>query len=288
MRKSKSKAKVIPLRRKKFQTFSISKTKYRVRRYEQCHDKFLNYCQIEQYLGKIQKNYPEKVQIQVLGQSAEKRSIFLVIITQGARTESKMGTMIEAGSNGCEWMTVSTALYMIDFLVKDESLVKIMDYFIIPCSNPDAYESDLTNSGRPLSMDLSNNCPVSVGFLRNEGDYNTRFFEGDKNMEGKLQGDGTKITYPFGFTASDIYDVNDLRKIAKAGLAGIKNRRFGIGSIYDCSGLKFGSMVDYLRSHQTAIKFTYIIHVNKKERRLDPHKILCYGEDIKKLCSLYD
>lgn len=54
--------------------------------------------------------------------------------------EQKFATFIEAGLKGDDTFAVSNALYIIDHLCKNPNFVKLMDYFIVPCGNPDAYD----------------------------------------------------------------------------------------------------------------------------------------------------
>ncbi|KAJ8959141.1 hypothetical protein NQ318_022400 [Aromia moschata] len=311
----KRKAKIVPGKKGRTrQTLQacVEKRRYPVRRYETCHDKFLNYQGIKDFLSKVQRSYPNKVQTQVIGRSAEGRAIFMAIIScGGCADQPKMATMIEAGSNGDEWMTVSTALYLIDFLAKNQNLVKIMDYFIIPCSNPDAYEFSLGNSSREnrcggarkkpdVSMSLCNNFPVLLGTCdmaqTDTMDFLTRLKAWKENYKCNAPETlavikavatyqfatrgGTAITYPFGFTQGVPGDVEDLKKIAKAGQQGLKSRCFEVGSIYSVGGLTYGTIIDFLRTNRSSIKFTYILQVNKKERRLESRKILSLGQDI--------
>ncbi|XP_018570880.1 carboxypeptidase A1-like [Anoplophora glabripennis] len=303
----------------------VNQQKYPLRRYEPYHEKFLTYSQIRDFLVRLQKSCPNIMQVSTIGLSTKGRPIYMAVISEGDSTSKpKSGTMIVAGANGTEWFTVSSALYMIEQLVKGRNLVKIMDYFIIPCSNPDAYECSLENKGKEINaMDLSRNFPFSLGIYDLSGISNEVFFKAIREWKENyrfdcperlavikavlsyqvaiklfisLEGDGTKITYPFGFCNIEISDVEDLKKVAKAGKSGIKCRCFAVGSMYNLDGMRFGSMVDYIKMCQGSIKFTYTIHVNEKEKNLNPCKILCYGQDVmncvrfmaKNIYMLYD
>ncbi|XP_023020333.2 carboxypeptidase B1-like [Leptinotarsa decemlineata] len=289
---------------------SVTKNRYTVRSYEQCHDKFLTYDQIKEFLIKMATKYPSKIELQVIGNSTEGRPIYLVIISDDSSDDTKLATLIEAGSNGCDWMAISTALFLIDFLTKNNSLSKIMDYFILPCSNPDAYHKtmNITNSSNPnILMNIANNFPVTLGL------FSTKFIQTDdflkaiklwkENFQYKLpetmallkvisnyqfavkllislQENGEQIVYPFGICREEVFDAEDLKKIAKSGQMMIKRRCFQVGSIYQLCGLTFGSLVDYLKIRQTSIKFTYILHLGNKKGDADPKNILSCGEDI--------
>ncbi|KAJ8972680.1 hypothetical protein NQ317_001700 [Molorchus minor] len=287
----------------------VSKERHSARRFQMCHNKFLNYNEIKNFLSEMQRAYPGKLQVQVIGHSAEGRAIFLAIISCGGNPQQpKMATMIEAGANGDEWLTISTALYMIDFLAKNPNFVKIMDYFIIPCSNPDAYENSLCNTNKSnVAMCLSNNFPVLLGscdmtairtdtFLDRIKDWKERYkcnapetlavikavvtYQFAVKLFISLQGDGTSITYPYGFCQNDVQDAEDLKRLAKAGQQGVKSRCFQIGSVYNVSGLTYGNIIDFLRTNRSSIKFTYVVHVNKKQKKLEPGNIICYGQEV--------
>lgn len=65
----------------------------------------------------------------------------MVAITSKNANAPKHVTFIDAGLKGDDTFAVSNALYMIDYLSKNPNYVKIMDYLIVPCGNPDAYDS---------------------------------------------------------------------------------------------------------------------------------------------------
>lgn len=310
-KRKRSSKKPIPFIRKrsKISLAGVEQKRYPVRRYEAYHEKFLSYDEIKDFLIKIQKDCPGIIQLSVIGYSAKGRPIYMAVISEGESTDDpKAAAMIVAGANGAHWFTVSSALFMIEQLARSRSFVKIMDYFIIPCSNPDAYECSLEHKGKEIdAMDLSLSFPFSLGVYDQSDISNELFFKAVRLWKENfryncpervaltkailsyhvaiklfisLEGNGTKITYPFGFCNSNIYDMEDLRKVAKAGSSGVKCRCFGVGSKYDLDGLCFGSMVDYIKMCYTSIKFTYTIHINKKEKNLNPCMILPYGQDL--------
>lgn len=306
-RKKVSKRSLTVIKKKSKISLEVEKQKLPIRRYEPYHERFLNCNEIKDYLFKLQKSCPSIIHVRSIGTSAQGRPIYMAIISEGCSSNPKMGTMIVAGTNGTEWMTISSALFFIEQLVKGRSLLKIMDYYIIPCSNPDAYECSLRSRGKQIpTLDLSRNFPFSLGIYDFSGITDETFlkaiiawklnfkfdcperlalmkafieYQVAIKLFISLQGNGTKITYPYGFCAKKTQDVEDLKKVAKAGQTGIKGRCFGVGSMFDLDGLCFGTMVDYIRMCQSSIKFTYVIHVNRKEN-VDPCKILAFGQDL--------
>ncbi|KAJ8923256.1 hypothetical protein NQ315_001812 [Exocentrus adspersus] len=300
----------IPLSKKKskMSLVTVKQQKLPIRRYETYHEEFITYDQIKDLLNKLHKSFPSTVQVQVIGKSAQGRPIYMAVISDGSGENPKMGTMVIAGGKGTEWFTISSALFMIDHLVKGRNLLKIMDYYIVPCSNPDAYECSLASRGKEIkAVDLSTNFPFSLGVYDFKGIKEDTFFRAVKVWKDNfvyecperlalikaflrhqvavklfisLEGDGTKITYPFNCTPGKLYDSEELEKVAKAGQNGVKGRCFQVGSMYQLNGLRFGSMVDYVRMCQSSIRFAYAIHVNKKEKTLGPGKIMAHGQDV--------
>lgn len=301
--------KPIPLKKKKSKIIRVDHQRCPVRRYETYHQKFLTCAEIKDLLTKLQTKCPSLLQVCILGESAQKRPIYMAVISEGESTNNpKPAVMIVAGTNGTHWFSISSALFMIERLLYTRSFLKIMDYIILPCCNPDAYECSLEYKGREIkAFDLSLCFPFSLGVYDLSDISNDLFFKAlrlwkenfkcncpERTALAKavvsyqpaiklfisLEGNGTKITYPFGFCSGDIDDVEDLKKVAKAGSNGIRCRCFAVGSKYNLEGLCFGSMVDYIRLCHSSIKFTYTIHINKKEKNLDPCMILSYGQDL--------
>lgn len=270
-------------------------------------DAFFDMDKMEQFLSNIAKKYPSRVQVQTVGCSNGNKPIFLVrIADETASEEPKLATFIEAGSNGCDLYSVSAALYLINSLAKSNSL--LMDYLIMPCLNPDAYVSVLKQEeSTKIPLSLSNNYPVTLGltnmklirtdtFLHAIGKWkdNQEFdskecavlmsvintYQFTIRLFVSLQEEGESIVYPYGFSAIQSSDLENLKKIAKSGQMGIKRRCFNVGSIYEVCGLTFGTVIDFLKLFQNSVRFAYVIHMNRKVRAPDPKNILSYSEDI--------
>lgn len=94
--------------------------------------------QIEDYLILSAQIYPCNVRLERIGSSCEGRPVQMAIL-QADQKCPKDAVMIESGIHAREWITHTTALYLIDFLLTKRSLLKRMDFYIIPCLNPDGY-----------------------------------------------------------------------------------------------------------------------------------------------------
>uniref|UniRef100_A0A0N4ZWR9 Zinc carboxypeptidase A 1 n=1 Tax=Parastrongyloides trichosuri TaxID=131310 RepID=A0A0N4ZWR9_PARTI len=111
------------------------------------HDKYNTFEQIEEYLRKLELDYPELVNLIEIGKSHENRSLTVVKI--GAKRPygcKKLGFWIDAGIHAREWIAPATALIFIDKLIKgynDDALIKNylddIDFYILPIMNPDGY-----------------------------------------------------------------------------------------------------------------------------------------------------
>nr|CAI5839317.1 unnamed protein product [Callosobruchus analis] len=159
---------------------------------------FLNYQQIASYLASLVDEYPHKISVEEIGISVKGNSILMAKILMASQRHGQPSNrpsqeedmskdpycccpehecpvfecdpdcmlnrtivFVEAGSNGCDWISVSTALYMIDHLVKSDGMQTSVDYFIVPCSNPDSYKDSFT-PGNTL-VNLSYNYPIILG-----------------------------------------------------------------------------------------------------------------------------
>lgn len=289
----------------------IEVTKMRIKpREESIYEKFLDLDQIKDHLCGLAQKHPTRIDIKCIGQSAQGRPILMAYVTDGADSNQKNITMVEAGSNGSDFYSVSSALYLINFLIQNPNFTLLMDYIIIPCSNPDGYLYCLNDEGNgQVPVDLSHNFPLShLGWSDltriKTDEFLTRIEAWKENYKFNapeslavnhvlrtyhvaiklfisLQEGGQRIVFPFGCCDTKLQDEFEILKVAKSGAAGFRKRCISIGSIYNCCGLTFGSLIDFMKFEQSSIKFMYIIHLFKKgthSPRVD--KIKDYGEEV--------
>ncbi|CAG9833011.1 unnamed protein product [Diabrotica balteata] len=276
---------------------------------EKFFQKFLTYDEITEYLKSLQKRFRKKFHLEEIGKSTEKRSIYMVIITNNLKDREKMAVLVEAGSDGSNILAVASALYLINFLTKNQGLVKIMDYYILPCSNPDAYDMIIKNisPNGTVPVNLANNFPIILG-AKTLQDVTTQDFV-DALEEWKinlrfsspvtkaiiksvaytqkhvklfisLQEGGSSLVFPFGSSSEVLNDEEELATMAKSVQRVLKNINIDIGSLYKICGLTFGSVIDFLKFHCGDIKFTYIFHIKDNEQETSIRDVLVYGEDI--------
>lgn len=87
----------------------------------------------------LERQIPKKVRVECIGKSIQGRDIDMIVISRNLK-KKKFCAVIEAGIHAREWITVSTALFFIDHLIGNTKLTCYMDFYIIPCLNPDGYE----------------------------------------------------------------------------------------------------------------------------------------------------
>ncbi|XP_028146290.2 carboxypeptidase B2-like [Diabrotica virgifera virgifera] len=220
-----------------------------------------------------------------------------------------MAVLVEAGSDGSNILAVASALYLINFLTRNQSFVKIMDYYILPCSNPDAYDRIIKNIdlNGTVPVNLANNFPIILGAKALEGvttqDFvdaleewkiNLRFSSPVTNAIIKavaltqkhvklfisLQEGGSSLVFPFGSSSEVSNDEEELATMAQSVQRVLRNIKIEIGSLYTICGLTFGSVIDFLKYHCGDIKFTYIFHIKDNEQETSIRDVLVYGEDV--------
>lgn len=113
-------------------------------------DDFLRHREINDYLDKLQRLYPDRVTVETIGVSYEKRPMKTITITNGDKNLNKKVILIDAGIHAREWIAPSQALYIIYQLVEkyvaNSHLLEEYDWVILPVVNPDGYEYTHTTS----------------------------------------------------------------------------------------------------------------------------------------------
>ncbi|KAL3274698.1 hypothetical protein HHI36_016075 [Cryptolaemus montrouzieri] len=260
-------------------TIVITQTKIVARRYEIWHEKFLCYKEILDYLMKMGQMYKHKMSIERLGYSKEEKPICLVKIHSEKSRRYSMSVMIEAGSNGKEKMTVSSALYLVEYLVKNNNKL-LVEYLIIPCLNPDGYdkcmnskkitkkeedEIDLSRSFPKCKNteymnisellaappETSQNCLILMKVIEK---YKTSV-----KLFISLQASESSITYPLDFYFKDVFD------FAVACKKAMGWNTLDLKPIVPIPPEKNGTAVEHvIKNYHDNIKFAYILNVHNK------------------------
>lgn len=117
-------------------------------------DAYSRFSDINRYLDRLAKAYPELVKVSIVGKSYEQRDMKIIRISDKKSRMTKKTIFIDAGIHAREWIAPATALYIIHELVENYSinknLLKTLDWVILPCANPDGYEFSHTQVSHQL------------------------------------------------------------------------------------------------------------------------------------------
>ncbi|CAG9856983.1 unnamed protein product [Phyllotreta striolata] len=296
-------------------------TRYPITPFETFKYDFIDYQQLENYLKCMETKFPAALKLHVLGESRQGRTIYMAAISNGRRADDKMAALVEAGSNGSDSIAIASALFLVDFLSRDRKLAELTDYYVVPCSNPDAYDRHVKRQrcgdsakgdGESIRMHLCNNFPLLLGIVDMDCVGTSEFLAALKTWKSNLEFDapttkaickalavdapiklfvslqenGHFLSYPFGCFPQAFPD-EDVKRAGRFPLCDLeKLNRLRTGSVYQLSGLTFGTVVDYIRLTYDSLKFSYILHL--RDRRVKPRveDILPYGNDTLK-CVKY-
>ena len=105
---------------------------------------------MEKYMDYLVEKYPEFVSTEVIGKSYEGRTMRILKICRGGTCGQKPAMWIDAGIHSREWVTSSTATYIMNELVENGEkypleIIDQLDWYILPVLNPDGYEYSRTS-----------------------------------------------------------------------------------------------------------------------------------------------
>ncbi|XP_031347047.1 carboxypeptidase B-like isoform X2 [Photinus pyralis] len=105
-------------------------------------DQYQRYQNIQDYLYRLNGTYKRLVTVEHFGVSVENRNLTSIKISTGGNFKKPL-IFIDAGIHAREWIGPAQALYVIHRLVENpslSSLVKNVNWLIVPLVNPDGYE----------------------------------------------------------------------------------------------------------------------------------------------------
>lgn len=92
----------------------------------------------------LQQRFPERVKVDIAGYSYEKRPLKFITISNGKELKNKPVIFIDAGMHARDWISVSTALFIINQLVENfeshRHLLENHEWIVMPVVNADGYE----------------------------------------------------------------------------------------------------------------------------------------------------
>lgn len=127
--------------------------------------------QIDTYARSLATRFPNRVQLEIIGRSAQNRPIYTLKISNG-NFGTKPLIFIEGGCHAREWVSQASVMYLINRLVEDpvssNELLADADWIITPNLNPDGYEWSRTNNRlwRQNRRQVNANC-IGVDLNRN-------------------------------------------------------------------------------------------------------------------------
>uniref|UniRef100_A0A914X2L1 Zinc carboxypeptidase A 1 n=1 Tax=Plectus sambesii TaxID=2011161 RepID=A0A914X2L1_9BILA len=117
---------------------------------------YSTYPKITYWLQTIAFNYPSFTKTFKIGTTTEGRAIEGIKIGNPASSRDKKAVWIDGGIHAREWAAVHTALYIINELVSKYGYdpvvthyVDSLNFYIVPCLNPDGYEYSRSDSSVP-------------------------------------------------------------------------------------------------------------------------------------------
>ncbi|KAL0830102.1 hypothetical protein ABMA28_003559 [Loxostege sticticalis] len=138
--------------------------------------KYYRYNEILEHLYRLQESYINSTtsfEVIGFGRTAENRPlVYLKLTNTNIQTNIQKPTIvIEAGIIPREWITIPSALYVVDRILNENKFLDDFEWVIIPVLNPDGYEYTHTNlrlwtKSRSTNSNLGAICP-GVNINRN-------------------------------------------------------------------------------------------------------------------------
>uniref|UniRef100_A0A7E4VHY8 Peptidase_M14 domain-containing protein n=1 Tax=Panagrellus redivivus TaxID=6233 RepID=A0A7E4VHY8_PANRE len=94
--------------------------------------------EVKNFIDSVATRNPELAQKFTIGKSSEGRKIAGLKLSKGNEAQKK-SIVVMAGAHAREWVTVTAAMGLVLKLLKDKSLIKMFDIYVIPVLNPDGY-----------------------------------------------------------------------------------------------------------------------------------------------------
>lgn len=148
---------------------------------DEFHKEYRSYDNILKQLNYYQQTYPNLVkEVRSIGKSHEGRDLMVIHITTTSNSTSSTNRnkpliWIQAGQHAREWIATSSAMFLIDRLLKSTTdsdsssslnlrLLELFEFAILSLANPDGYEYSRTkdrtwrkNRRAPYGVDLNRN-----------------------------------------------------------------------------------------------------------------------------------
>jgi len=111
-------------------------------------EQYISYDECVEFFKQAQKEYPELVKVESIGQTWEKREIICVTISKDVELADEKPALFYTGTiHAREWigieLSLSFAKYILEHIDYDPQLNTILDkatLYMVPCANPDGFE----------------------------------------------------------------------------------------------------------------------------------------------------
>ncbi|XP_065083716.1 carboxypeptidase B1-like [Ochlerotatus camptorhynchus] len=247
---------------------------------------FPTYDEINNYLVQVATENFEWIRFRIIGWSVEGRPIRAITINP----DKEKTIIVDAGIHAREWITVSTALYLIKKLIEDGDQYRVLHEYkwvIVPLVNPDGYVYSMETDRywRKNRRRLSDKC-AGVDLNRNFGfrwDVGAALFSEDchpgfrgyapfsepetralrtvfdNNPDAELyinlHSFGGYLIYPWSFESAPVRNVDALRQVGVSAARAMWN--------YGRQEYKVGSSAEVLRyqASGTSIDYAYSVGI---------------------------
>uniref|UniRef100_A0A182W781 Peptidase M14 domain-containing protein n=1 Tax=Anopheles minimus TaxID=112268 RepID=A0A182W781_9DIPT len=275
-------------------------------------DFILSYNETQEWLTALATEYPEKCQLQTLGQSTDGRDISAISIYY-----DKPKTIILLGNlKAREWVGMTSAIYIIHELIFNTVSypnAQEFQWIIVPITNPDGYEYSREHErkwGKTRSVQQDGNIGVSMesnfdvqwqtglsnSFLTPSGflyrgphpfsEPETRAIKEllESHTDAKLMVDmqafGPNIYMPWSYTDEPIPDIDLVRAVANAGRTAMleqSQQEFDVAIVSDYAPFDHGTCADYC--YLIGIKVCIILRQQVATNDIRTDQIISLGQE---------
>lgn len=254
---------------------------------------YKDYADVNAYMNQLAALRPDLAQVVSIGQSVEGRTIYGLCISSGSNIDQKPSVLFNACQHAREWVSVMTAMWAADRLVRDydtdarvQSLVDNMAIYIVPIVNPDGYEYTWTtnrlwrkNRSAPDGVDLNRNWSYEWGGVGTSGNefsdlYRgpfpfsepetvalSQFIEARPNITKHIDFHSYSqyVLHPWGFVPTPTPDDDVLNGVANDmadAIFPVHGENYIPGQWYSVLYPSSGIMIDWMYAERGAISYT--------------------------------
>ncbi|XP_017777600.1 PREDICTED: putative carboxypeptidase suro-1 [Nicrophorus vespilloides] len=104
------------------------------------YNRFPRYEEMQCYMRMLSRQFKNFARVETIGKSYQGRDIDMIVISKFRSRKERHAAFIDANIHAREWLSNSTVLYFIDYIIRHRQILNLMDFYIVPCLNPDGYE----------------------------------------------------------------------------------------------------------------------------------------------------